>query len=145
MTITKKPVVAGLAVLLLAVAAISIRFWPSTGAEQNETSRLTRDDVVAAFADQDITLEERFSAAQGPVDATYTIEGEPLGTRTPLVVELFRNSRRAQEREAFLMEEGPNEGLELTVIRAKNAVAVQNGREDELLEKVRAAMVDLND
>jgi hypothetical protein len=135
------------ATVILAVTVVGIAVtWLMGGDDGNMPpgTRVTRSMLVKSFSDQGVTLELQFAAQGGPVDATYTVAGEPLGRNTPVVVELFRLVRRAKERDAFLEKHGTEGGRTLTVLRSKNAVAALNDPSEDLADAVTKAMDSLD-
>jgi hypothetical protein len=127
----------------LIIAAIGW-LWLSDDVEVRRTGMATRAEVTDAFRGAGLPLERQFADDEGPVDATFTIVGKPLGSRTPLVVEIYRTITRARQRTSLIMKAAPETGLTLMVVRAGNVVAIQNGRDDELRGQIDAAMQGLH-
>jgi hypothetical protein len=116
----------------------------STVVDDDEPDRpMAREELVDAFDDEGIVLEQQYGAVTGLVDASYTIAGEELGDETPLVVELLRTIPAAQVREEFLIEHAPETEMVLTVLRSRNAVAVHNGVDADLFARVQGVMDEL--
>lgn len=105
---------------------------------------ITRERLVDAFRDEGIMLKRQFGASTGLVDASYTISNDGPPDKSPLVVELLRTIATAEARETFLIEKAPETEMELTVLRARNVVAVLIGRDADLLKRVQSVMDELD-
>lgn len=145
--VSGKPIVAAFFATTIVALAVGVGIGAlltqaSGDGDRNDVVR--RTELIQAFRKQQIELERNFAAMTGPVDASYTMEHPGPPDKSPLVVELLRTTSTAEIRERDLIEKAPETEMELTVLRARNVIALVIGRDVQLLGRVESALDDLN-